>query len=181
FLVNNWILLFSAFLVMFGTMFPTLSEVFTGTRLTVASPFFNKWMVPVGLILLVLTGVGPLLAWRRTTVSNLKYQFLWPVVTGVVTGVVILLLGVRVWTSGLCFIFSGFVFGTIAQEFWRGAVVRRRSTGTDLLTAMIGLVGRSRRRYGGYIVHVGIMLMFLGFAGGGFKKTAQASMSPRPE
>src|SRR4029450_8896026 len=97
FLVNNWILLFSAFLVMFGTMFPTLSEVFTGTRLTVASPFFNKWMVPVGLILLVLTGVGPLLAWRRTTVSNLKYQFLWPVVTGVATGVGILVLGGRGW------------------------------------------------------------------------------------
>jgi cytochrome c-type biogenesis protein CcmF len=178
FLVNNWILLFSAFLVLFGTMFPTLSEALMGTRLTVASPFFNKWMVPVGLILLVLTGVGPLLAWRRTTPSNLKYQFLWPGVSAAVTAVGILLLGVRVWTSGLCFIFSGFVFGTIGQEFWRGAVVRRRSTGTDLLTAMIGLVGRSRRRYGGYIVHVGIVLMFLGFAGQGFKQVQQFNLKP---
>src|SRR5213075_3291758 len=84
----------------------------------------------------------------------------------------------RVWTSGLCFMFSGFVLGTIAQEFWRGAVVRRRSTGTDLFTAMVGLVGRSRRRYGGYIVHVGIVMMFLGFAGQGFKLNKLAALRP---
>jgi cytochrome c-type biogenesis protein CcmF len=142
FLANNWILLFSAFLVLFATMFPTLTEAITHERITVAAPFFNKWMLPVGLILLVLTGVGPLLAWRKSTVSNLRDQFLWPTVAGLVTGGGVLALGVRVWTSGLCFAFSGFVLGTIAQEFWRGAIVRRRSTGTDLLTAMIGLVGR---------------------------------------
>jgi cytochrome c-type biogenesis protein CcmF len=178
FLVNNWILLFSAFFILFATMFPTLSEAVRGQRLTVAAAFYNKWMLPVGLILLFLTGVGPLLAWRKSTVSNLKYQFLCPGITGLVTGVAIVALGVRVWTSGLCFMFSGFVLGTIAQEFWRGAVVRRRSTGTDLLTAMIGLVGRSRRRYGGYIVHVGIVLMFLGFAGQGFKHDEKVLLRP---
>ena len=72
FLVNNWILLFSAFFVLFATMFPTLSEAVTGTRLTVGPPFFNKWMLPVGLILLFLTGVGPLLAWRKSTLHNLR-------------------------------------------------------------------------------------------------------------
>jgi cytochrome c-type biogenesis protein CcmF len=173
FLVNNWILLFSAFLVLFATMFPTLSEALSGQRLTVGPPFFNTWMVPVGLILLVLTGVGPLLAWRKSSVSNLRYQFLWPAVTAATTAAIILALGIRVWSSGLCFIFAGFVFGTITQEFWRGAAVRQRSTGTDALTAMVGLVGRSRRRYGGYIVHVGIVLMFLGFAGQGFKQVGQ--------
>ena len=178
FLVNNWILLFSAFFVLFATMFPTLSEAVTGERLTVAAPFFNKWMLPIGLILLVLTGVGPLLAWRKSTLSNLRDSFFWPVVAGLVAGGIVLALGVRVWASGLCFAFSGFVLGTIAQEFWRGAVVRRRSTGTDLLTAMIGLVGRSRRRYGGYIVHVGIVLMFLGFAGQGFKRDEQVLLKP---
>jgi cytochrome c-type biogenesis protein CcmF len=178
FLVNNWILLFSAFLVLFGTMFPTISEAITGQRITVAKEFFNRWMLPVGLILLLLTGIGPLLAWRKSTVSNLRYQFLWPALTGIVTGIGVLALGLRVWTSGLCFIFSGFVLGTIVQEFWRGAVVRRRSTGTDLLTAMIGLVGRSRRRYGGYIVHVGIVLMFLGFAGQGFHLNKIAALKP---
>jgi len=178
FLVNNWILLFSAFLVLFGTMFPTISEAITGQRITVAAEFFNRWMLPVGLVLLLLTGIGPLLAWRKSSVSNMRYQFLWPAVTGTVTGIAVLALGLRVWTSGLCFVFAGFVLGTIVQEFWRGAIVRRRSTGTDVMTAMIGLVGRSRRRYGGYIVHVGIVFMFLGFAGQGFKQTTSAEVRP---
>src|SRR5262245_7519131 len=178
FLLNNWILLFSAFFILFVTMFPTMSEAITGERITIGPPFFNRWMVPIGLILLLLTGIGPLLAWRKTTVSNLKYQFLWPVVTAAATAVLVLALGIRVWSSGICFVFAGFVIGTIWQEFWRGAVVRRRSTGTDLLTATIGLVGRSRRRYGGYIVHVGIVLMFLGFAGQGYKQSAMVLLKP---
>ena len=82
FLVNNWILLFCAFFVLFATMFPTLSEAITGERITIGPPFFNRWMVPIGLMLLLLTGIGPLLAWRKTSVSNLKYQFLWPVTSG---------------------------------------------------------------------------------------------------
>jgi cytochrome c-type biogenesis protein CcmF len=178
FLVNNWILLFCAFFVLFATMFPTLSEALTGERITIGPPFFNRWMVPIGLVLVVLTGVGPLLAWRKTSLSNLRYQFLWPTTAAIVTAAAVLGLGVRVWSSGICFIFAGFVFGTIWQEFWRGAVIRRRSTGTDLLTAAIGLVGRSRRRYGGYIVHVGIVLMCLGFAGQGFKQSEQVMLKP---
>ena len=170
FLVNNWILLFCAVFILFATMFPTLSEAVTGNRMTVAAPFFNKWMVPIGLILLFLTGVGPMLAWRKSTVSNLRDTFIWPVVTAVATAGLVLALGVRLWSSGLCFALCGFVAGTVAQEFWRGAIVRRRNTGTDVLTAMIGLVGRNKRRYGGYIVHLGIVLIFLGFAGNGAKK-----------
>jgi cytochrome c-type biogenesis protein CcmF len=181
FLVNNWILLFCAFFVLFATMFPTLSEAVTGERITIGPPFFNRWMVPIGLTLLVLTGVGPLLAWRKTSTSNLKYQFMWPVATALVTAGLIFALGVRVLSSGIAFVFSGFVFGTIFQEFWRGAVVRRKSTGTDLFTATIGLVGRSRRRYGGYIVHVGIVLMCLGFAGQGFKQSIQVLLKPGQE
>src|SRR5204862_1339302 len=80
FLVNNWILLFSALFVLFATMFPTLSEALTGERLTVGPPFYNKWLLPIGLILLFLTGLGPLLAWRKSTVKNLRDQFLWPTV-----------------------------------------------------------------------------------------------------
>ena len=80
FLVNNWILLFSAFFVLFATMFPTLSEAVTGRALTVGPPFFNKWMLPIGLVLLFLTGIGPLLAWRKSTIANLRDQFLFPVV-----------------------------------------------------------------------------------------------------
>jgi cytochrome c-type biogenesis protein CcmF len=178
FLANNWILLFSAFFVLFATMFPTLSEAVTGERLTVAAPFFNRWMLPIGLILLTLTGIGPLLAWRKSTVSNLVYQLKWPVLAFVVTAGALYALGVRVWSSGTCFALSAMVLTTIVQEFVRGAQVRRDATGTDILTALIGLVGRSKRRYGGYVVHVGIVMMFLGFAGEGFKQDAQALLKP---
>jgi len=178
FLVNNWILLFSAFLILFATMFPTLSEAVTGERLTVGPPFFNKWMTPIGLILLFLTGVGPLLAWRKSTPSNLRYQFVWPMVSGVVVGTAVVALGIPFWASGLCFALCGFVTGTIVQEFVRGAYVRKGATGTDLLTALIGLVARSRRRYGGYIIHAGIVLMFLGFAGSGYKLEEMKLLKP---
>ncbi|HSL21600.1 MAG TPA: cytochrome c-type biogenesis CcmF C-terminal domain-containing protein [Vicinamibacterales bacterium] len=173
FLANNWVLLFSAFFVLFATMFPTLSEAVMNERLTVGPPFFNRWMAPIGLILLFLTGVGPLLAWRKSTVRNMREQFLWPTALAVVVAGALVAAGVRVWSSGVCFALSGFVFGTIAQEFWRGARVRQGATGTDVFTALVGLIGRSRRRYGGYIIHLGIVLIFLGFAGEGFKGEEQ--------
>src|SRR5216684_2199720 len=169
FLVNNWILLFSALFIGFGTIFPTLSEVVTGNRLTVGEQFYNKWMLPIGIALLLLTGVGPLLAWRKSTLRNLRDSFLWPVASGVVVAVALAALGMRQWNSLLCFALCGFVTGTIVQEFWRGTAVRQRASGTDFLTALIGLVARNKRRYGGYIVHLGIMLIILGFAGRGFQ------------
>jgi cytochrome c-type biogenesis protein CcmF len=178
FLANNWILLFTALFVLFATMFPTLSEALTGERLSVGPPFFNKWILPIGVGLLFLTGVGPLLAWRKSTIANLRDQFRWPAAVGVVTGVALLLLGVPFWGAGLCFALCAFVATTIAQEFVRGALVRKGATGTDLLTAMIGLVARSKRRYGGYIVHLGIVLMFLGFAGQQFKVDRQVLLKP---
>ena len=178
FLLNNWVLLFSAFFILFATMFPTLSEAVTGQRITVAQPFFNKWMVPIGLVLLMLTGVGPLLAWRKSTLSNLRNSFLWPTVAAVVAAVTLKGLGVSLWSSGLCFALCAFVTGTISQEFIRGGNVRRKNTGTDLFTAIIGLVGRNKRRYGGYIVHVGIVLICLGFAGNGSKKDELFRLKP---
>lgn len=178
FLANNWVLLFSAAFVLFATMFPTITEAITGERLTVGPPFFNTWMTPVGLILLLLTGIGPLLAWRSSSLPAMWHQFKWPIVSGVAAGVLTVSLGIRVWSSGLCFALSGFVVGTMVQEFLRGAAVRRQSTGTDLFTAMVGLVSRNKRRYGGYIVHVGIVLMFMGFAGEGFGRDEQALLKP---
>jgi cytochrome c-type biogenesis protein CcmF len=178
FLVNNWILLFAALFVLFATMFPTLSEAVTGERLTVGPPFFNKWMLPIGLILLFLTGYGPLTAWRKSTLVNLRDQFLLPGIAGLAVGAAVVALGVRVWASGLCFAFSAFVAATIAQEFWRGARVRQGATGTDILTALIGLVARNKRRYGGYIIHVGIVLIFLGFAGNGFSRSEEVTLKP---
>ena len=178
FLANNWILVFAAFFILFATMFPTIAEAVNGERLTVGPPFFNKWLVPLGLILLALTGIGPLMAWRKSAVENLKNQFLIPVTCGVITGGVVVAMGVRLWSSGLCFALSGMVIGTIVQEFWRGSRVRQGNTGTDIFTALVGLVGRNKRRYGGYTVHVGITLMFLGFAGAGFQREETVLLKP---
>jgi cytochrome c-type biogenesis protein CcmF len=111
----------------------------------------------------------------------MRHQFTWPIVSGLVAGAITWAVGIRVWSSGLCFAISGFVVGTIVQEFWRGAAVRRQSTGTDLFTALVGLVSRNKRRYGGYIVHVGIVLMFMGFAGEGFGRDEQALLKPGQE
>jgi cytochrome c-type biogenesis protein CcmF len=99
------------------------------------------------------------------------------VTSAVVTSTVLAILGLRLWPSGLCFALCGFVTGTIVQEFWRGGEVRRQHTGTDMLTAIIGLVGRNRRRYGGYIVHMGIVLMFVGFAGNAYKQDTQVQLN----
>ena len=178
FLANNWILLFSAFFVLFATMFPTLSEAVTGERLTVGPPFFNKWMLPIGLTLLLLSGIGPLLAWRRSNLANLRAQFFWPVLAALVTAVALVAAGVRVWSSGVCFALCAFVLGTIGQEFVRGAQVRSGATGADVFTSLVGLVARSHRRYGGYVVHLGIVLMFFGFAGEGFKQEEQVVLKP---
>jgi cytochrome c-type biogenesis protein CcmF len=178
FLINNWVLLFAAFFVLFATMFPTLSEAIMGERLTVAAPFFNRWMTPVGFVLLFLTGFGPLLAWRKSSLANMRQQFFWPVLTSVVLVGGLAAFGLPFWASGLCFGLCMFVTVTILQEFVRGAGVRRRATGTDIVTALIGLFARSRRRYGGYVVHLGIVLVFLGFAGNQFQQQEEVLLQP---
>jgi len=181
FLLNNWVMLFSAFFVLFATMFPTLSDWIRDERLTVAELFFNQWMAPIGLLVLFLTGVGPLLAWRKTTVVNLRDQFLLPVGLALATGIGTALAGIRFWAAGLCFSLCAMVAGTIVQEFWRGARVRQSTTETDLFTALIGLVGRNKRRYGGYIVHIGAVLIFLGFAGREFRQTEKVALKTGQE
>src|SRR5205823_5652772 len=130
----------------------------------------------IGLILLFLTGVGPLLAWRKSTVNSLRHQFAWPVLALVVTVTALKALGFAIWAAGLCFGLCAWVTATVVQEYWRGANVRRRNSGTDFVTALIGLVGRNKRRYGGYIVHLGIVLIFLGFAGNAYKKDEQVAL-----
>ena len=137
-------------------------------------------MTPVGLVLLFLTGVGPLLGWRKSTLTNMRDQLMWPVVTGAVVAVgALLAMGFRVLAdrdcaSRLC----GFVMGTIVQEFWRGANVRKGATGSDFFTSLVGLVGRNKRRYGGYIVHVGAVMFFLGCAGQTYKQSKELLLKP---
>jgi cytochrome c-type biogenesis protein CcmF len=183
FLLNNWILLGCAFFVLFATMFPTISEALDGSRVSVGIEFFNKWMTPLGLTLLLLAGAAPLLAWRKTTVQRLTQQFLLPSALMAVTILALVVLGeadvlprvimnspifvdalklpISIVNFGLC----AFVLGSIVQELYRGAVVRRRQTGSDPFTSLLGLVLSKRRKYGGYIVHLGVAVMFVGFAG----------------
>src|SRR5262249_18062906 len=136
------------------------------------------WLTPIGLVLLALTGVGPLLAWRRSTITNVANQFLWPIVGGLVAIGISTALHIPAWSAGICFGLCGFVAGTVVQEVCRGAGVRRKNTGTDLFTALVGLVARNKRRYGGYVVHVGIVLIFFGFAGNARKLDEQVLLKP---
>jgi cytochrome c-type biogenesis protein CcmF len=193
FVINNWVLLSAAFFVLVATLFPTLSQWITGERVTVGAPFFTKWMAPMGLILLFLTGVGPLIAWRKATPANLREQFMFPVIAAFavmiglqavpslrgwwMTHVHGLPVGIPVTPSVLCFGLSGFVFATISQEFYRGTRVRQAHTGLDLFTSLVGLVARGKRRYGGYLVHLAIVLMFIGFAGDAYKQETEATLA----
>src|SRR5579871_2557857 len=182
FTVNNWILLFAAFFILFATMFPTLSEAVANERITVGPPFFNKWMVPIGLVLLFLTGVGPLIAWRKATVSHLRYQFLWPVSAAAAPIAVAIACGLGESPAGvICFGFCALTSATINQEFAGGMSGPKRNTGQDAVSALMGMVIRGKRRYGGYIVHVGIVLMFIGFAGTAYKKEMDVKLVPGAE
>ena len=173
FLVNNWILLFCAFFVLFATMFPTLSEAVTGERLTIAAPFFNKWMAPIGLILLFLTGVGPLLV-APSTLINLQNQFLFPVSCGLVAGAAVVALGVASGAPDCASRSPGSCSGP-SLKVPCAAPGPARATGSDIVTALItSWRGRTDDR-GGCIVHVGIVLIFLGFAGESFKKRSKRS------
>jgi cytochrome c-type biogenesis protein CcmF len=182
FLFNNWILVFIAFFVLFATMYPTISEAISGERLTIGQPFFNKWMVPMGLTLLLLTGIGPLIAWRKASASNFKYQFTFPSLAALATLVLCLVLGLGSSIAAvICFCFCAFTGGTITQEFVRGIRIRKKNSGSDVFSAFLGMLLRGRRRYGGYVVHVGIVLMFIGFGGQAYKKEKQVEMRPGQE
>lgn len=170
FLFNNLLLVGIAFAVLWGTLFPILSEAVTNNKITVGPPFFNKVNIPLGLALLALTGIGPLIAWRRASLENLKRQFTAPVLAGITTGAALLAAGMRDVPALIAYTLCGFVTGTIVQEFWKGVGARRRMYKENPVTALLRLVARNRRRYGGYIVHVGIVILFAAFAGLAFKE-----------
>ena len=170
FLYNNLVLVGIAFSVLWGTLFPILSEAVRGEKITVGPPFFNTVNIPLGLFLLFLTGVGPLIAWRRASVSNLRRQFTAPVALGLFSGAALFALGMRDFYALVAYTLAGFVVGTILQEFYKGAGARMRLHGENAAIALVRLVGRNRRRYGGYVVHFGIVVIFAAFAGLAFKK-----------
>jgi cytochrome c-type biogenesis protein CcmF len=177
FLFNNLILLAACFAVLWGTLFPILSEWVVGSKISVGAPFFNKVNIPIALFLLLLTGVGPLLAWRKTSMDALKRNFAWPVAGGLLAGIAALVLGFRQFYPLMCLILSVFVALTIFSEFFRGARVIAAREGTNLLTAVGELTMRNTRRYGGYVIHLGMVMIFIGIAGSAFNKDVQAELS----
>lgn len=170
FLYNNLVLVGIAFSVLWGTLFPILSEAVRGSKITVGESFFNAVNVPLGLLLLALTGIGPLIAWRRASVQNIQRQFAGPAAFGLLVGAALMVLGMRKFYPLVSFTLAGFVAGTILQEFWKGVGARRKMYGENPVVALARLVARNRRRYGGYVVHAGIVIMFAAFAGMAFKK-----------
>jgi cytochrome c-type biogenesis protein CcmF len=169
FLYNNLVLCGIAFAVLWGTVFPILSEWAGKPKITVGPPFFNTVNIPLGLLLLALTGIGPLIAWRKASVSNLRRQFTGPAITGLVVSLGLVVLGMRDVYALVAYALCGFVTGTIVQEFYKGIRARQSIHGESLLTGFFRLVARNRRRYGGYIVHAGIVMLFAAFAGLAFR------------
>jgi cytochrome c-type biogenesis protein CcmF len=178
FLFNNLALVGMAFAVLWGTLFPILSEAVVGTKITLEKPFFNQVNVPFGLFLLLLTGIGPLIAWRKASLANLRRQFVIPVTSGLVVMVALLLGGLRNFYALMSLSLCGFVLGTVAQEFQRGVRARMAMHGESLLGGLAHLVSRNRRRYGGYIVHVGIVIYFVAFTGLAFQSEKEIDLQP---
>jgi cytochrome c-type biogenesis protein CcmF len=176
FLFNNLLFLVACIAILSGTLFPVFSEWITGDRISVGAPFFNKVNIPVGLLLLFLTGVGPLLAWRKTSTESLKRNFGGPLLVAAVGGVIAFALGARQYFSLVCFILCFFVAGTIVLEFYRGAKVIRARSGASFAASAIDLTMRNTRRYGGYIVHMGMVFVFIGLAGAAFNRDTQSEM-----
>src|SRR6201996_380776 len=186
FLFNNLVLLAACFTVLYGTLLPVLSEFFTGSKITVVGPYYNKVMVPIGLFLIFLTGVGPLLAWRSTSLRSIRRNFVLPAIAMGAAAIGLIAAGVRAWENGddwqstlfslVTFTLAAGVITAIAAEFLRGANVVATQTGKNLLASTVLLVRRNTRRYGGYIVHFGIVVMFIGIAGGAFNQSHEQEM-----
>jgi cytochrome c-type biogenesis protein CcmF len=201
FVLNNWILTSMFVFVLVATTFPLISEAVRGETVTVGPAYYNRWMVPLALTLLFLMGVGPLIAWRKATGKNLREAYVRPAIFGVSIGLLHVLVGdaialpafvhssdiygtttgqVLVWLTTveplLCTSIGAFVIGTIVQEFWRGTAARMRSTKEGPATALVTMFSRARRRYGGYVVHLGAVLMFMGFLGAAYDMEAERTL-----
>ncbi|MBM3217937.1 MAG: heme lyase CcmF/NrfE family subunit [Candidatus Rokubacteria bacterium] len=164
FLLNNVLLVAATFTVFFGTVFPLLSEAVRGVKVSVGAPFFNQVTVPLFLGLLFLMGVGPLIAWRRASRDNLRRNFLWPIAIGIVSAAIIFAAGVRSTLAVLTLALTVFVTATVAVDFVRATRARLRM-GEGLLPAMGGLLVRHNRRYGGFAIHLGILVIAVGVTG----------------
>jgi cytochrome c-type biogenesis protein CcmF len=183
FLLNNWVLIAILMVVFWGTLVPVFSELITGERLTVGPKFFNTMAGPLGLFLLFLTGVGPLIAWRRASLRMLRRQFTWPVAAGLASAVLVVALlrdrldvyGLMAWSLGV------FVAATIVQEYTRAIRARVRKGEENALQACWTLLRKNQQRYGGYIVHLGVVLVMMGIAGSVLNEERLENVQPGNE
>ncbi|MBI4674543.1 MAG: heme lyase CcmF/NrfE family subunit [Chloroflexi bacterium] len=170
FLLNNLILVGAAFATLWGTIFPMISEAVTGKKITVGPPFYNQVNGPIFLGLVILMGICPLISWRRASSENLIRNFAAPLAVGLATVAILFVLGIRDASGIVAFSISAFVLATIVMEFYRGMRARIRQYHENPLLSLFNLIERNRRRYGGYVVHIGVVLMVIGIAGSTFYK-----------
>jgi cytochrome c-type biogenesis protein CcmF len=190
FLFNNLLFLLLTLDVLWGTWFPKISELVQGNKVTVGAPFYNRVAIPVALILLLFTAVGPLLAWRKTSFDSLKRNFFWPTVASVAVALFVMftptswgsIFGLKPWVdisyfySMTTIFLSTLVAFTIASEFYRGGRVISEKNGHGMLASIIQLTRRNTRRYGGYVVHLGVVLVMIGFSGAALNQEKEAEM-----
>jgi cytochrome c-type biogenesis protein CcmF len=166
FLVNNLLLVGLTAVIFWGTFFPLISELFTGEKASLAAPWFDEYTTPLAILLVLFTGIGPLLAWRRVSWASARRVFRVPLAAAAATTLALVLFsdaGQKPWALAL-FAFAAFALTGLAQEFWTGAAARRRLSGESPAGALVGLVSRNRRRYGGYVVHIGVAVLLIGIA-----------------
>ncbi|MBI1987877.1 MAG: heme lyase CcmF/NrfE family subunit [Nitrospinae bacterium] len=179
FLLNNWILVGAAFSVLWGTMFPVISEAIKGVKISVGPPFFNQVNVPIGITLLLITGICPLISWRKASARNFQKNFLFPLLASGAVGILLASVGIRHFYGWFAFTLCFFVIVTIGTEFLRGIRARRQTTGEGFARALFSMIGKNRRRYGGHIVHLGLVLIFLGITGSSaYKVEKEATLRP---
>ena len=180
FIANNIVLVGLCFVIFWGTYFPLISEALTGQEASVGPPWFDRYTVPLALILVLLSGIGPVIAWRRATLANARRNFMVPIGAALLTLLVLVATGVShkpLATAMFCC--AAFVFGSVGQEFYRGTRARRAMAGEPARRALLALVRRNRRRYGGYIVHLGIAVLFVGVAASSsFQHASELGLSP---
>ncbi|MCW3027867.1 MAG: heme lyase CcmF/NrfE family subunit [Solirubrobacterales bacterium] len=180
FIANNLVLVALCFVIFWGTYFPLISQALTGHEASVGPPWFDRYTVPLALVLVLLSGIGPVIAWRRATLANARRNFTLPVLLALITLLALLAVGLPQRPFAIAmFCCAAFVLGSIGQEFFRGVLARRAMAGEAVPLALVSLVRRNRRRYGGYVVHVGIAVLFVGVAASSsFQHASEIGLSP---
>jgi cytochrome c-type biogenesis protein CcmF len=181
FVLNNVVLVGLCFVIFWGTFFPLISEAATGQKASVGPPWFDRYTVPLAIVLVMLSGLGPVIAWRRATGTNARRTVRGPLAVAAATAVVLALLsGVATRPLAMTMFCAGaFVAAVVAQEFWRGTRARRASSREAAPAALVALVSRNRRRYGGYLVHLGMAVIFVGIAASSaFQRVHDVRLSP---